>query len=148
MLSYNTYRPGGPWEYEMFTEVLTFTKYPEKKKFALIHPMAPLHTRNVPDYDNELAKLIDKAVRNLLQRVSAQGWEPFEAYDADSLWAKGRVRYEDGLDIRDRADHKREVEPATVSILCRRRVKYRDSQVTTQRESTTFTSPKQGRSRS
>ena len=37
MLSYNSYRPGGPWEYQMFTEVLTATRYSEKKKYSLIH---------------------------------------------------------------------------------------------------------------
>ncbi len=120
MLSYNTFRPGGPWEYEMFTEVLTLAKYPEKKKFALIHPNAPLHMRRVQDYDSSLARLIDKAARNLLQRVGAQGWEPIDACNADSLWAKGRVRYGDGPGFKGRAGDYGEIEPTTVSILCRR----------------------------
>lgn len=145
MLAYNAYRPGGRWEYEMFTEVLTFTKYPEKKKLAVVHPDASLHTRGVIDYDSELASFIDKAVRNLLQRVSDQGWEPVDAFDAKSLWAKGRVRCEDGPGFQNKADDMREFRLATVSILCRRRVKYRNHQVTAQSESTTFTSPVQGR---
>ena len=91
MLSYNTYRPGDPWEYEMFTEVLTSTRYPEKKKFSPINTNAPLQKARVRDHDSTLASLIDKAARNLLQRVGTQGWEPVDAFDADSLWAKGRV---------------------------------------------------------
>jgi hypothetical protein len=105
----------------MFTEILTIKRYPEKKKIALNHPNAPLHMERVQDYDSKLVRLIDKAVRNLLQRVGAQGWEPVDAFDADSLWAKGRVRYEDGSDFRDRAGENREIEPSTVSIFCRRR---------------------------
>ena len=128
----NTYRPGGPWEYEMFTEVLSLERYPEKKKFALIHPIAPLHMEGVQDYDGELARLIDKAVRNLLHRVGAQGWEPVDAFDADSLWAKGRVRYGYGSGLKASAGENREIEPTTVSILCRRWVKYRNSEVTAQ----------------
>jgi hypothetical protein len=127
MLSYNTYRPGGPWEYEMFTEVLTSTRYPENKKFALIHLNSPLHLGSVPDYDGALARLIDKAARNLLQRVGAQGWEPVDAFDAESLWTKGRVRYGDVSGLRVRVGHHREVEPTTVSIFCRRWVKYGSS---------------------
>lgn len=147
-MSYNAFRLGGPWKYEMFTEVLTSTKYPEKKKFSLIHPNAPLHMTRVRDYNSTRARLIDKAARNLLQRVGTQGWEPVDAFDADSLWAKGRVRYEDGSGFRDRAGDNKEIEPTTVRILCRRWVKFRNSQVTTQSERTTLTSPIQGISRS
>ncbi len=129
MLSYNTYRPEGPWEYEMFTEVLTSTRYPEKKKIALKHSNAPLQIEKVQDYDSNLARLIDKAARNLLQRVGAQGWEAVDAFDADSLWAKGRVRYEDGSDFRDRAGDNREIEPSTVSIFCRRLIQQSSSVV-------------------
>ena len=145
MLSYNAYRPGGSWEYEMFTEVLTFTRFSEKKKLRVINPNAPLYTRSVPDDESELARYIDKAVRNLLQRVSAQGWEPVDAFDADSLCAKGRIRCEVGSSVWNKAGDKREVGPITLSILCRRRVKYSNNQVTVQSESTAFTSPIQGR---
>jgi hypothetical protein len=120
MLPYNTYRPGGLWEYEMFTEVLTVTRYPEKKEFALNDPNAFLQIGRVRDYDSKLARLIDKAARNLLQRVSTQGWEPVDAFDAESLWAKGRVRYEDGSSFRGRAGDTGEIGPTTVSIFCRR----------------------------
>jgi len=116
----NRYTPRGLWEYEMFTEVLTVTRYPEKKQFALNHPNTFLEIGRVRDYDNKLARLIEKAARNLLQRVSAQGWEPIDAFDADSLWAKGRVRYEDGSGFRGRAGETREIGPTTVSIFCRR----------------------------
>ena len=116
----NRYTPRGLWEYEMFIEVLTVTRYPEKKQFALNHPNAFLEIERVRDYDNKLARLIEKAARNLLQRVSAQGWEPIDAFDADSLWAKGRVRYEDGSGFRGRAGETREIGPTTVSIFCRR----------------------------
>jgi hypothetical protein len=118
----NMYSPAGPWEYEMFTEVLTLTRYPEKK-IALIHPNAHLHRGRVPDDGGALAILIDKAARNLLQRVGAQGWEPVDALDAESLWAKGRVRYEAVPGFWSRAGQNREVEPTTVSIFCRRWVK-------------------------
>ena len=114
------YTPRGRWEYEMFTEVLTVTRYPEKKQFALNHPNAFLEIGRVRDYDNKLARLIEKAARNLLQRVSTQGWEPVDAFDADSLWAKGRVRYEDGSSFLGRAGDTREIGPITVSIFCRR----------------------------
>ena len=77
----------------------------------------------VPYNDGTVAKLIDNAVRNLLQRVGVQGWEPVDALDADSLWAKGRVQYEDVSGFWARAVHYREVEPTTVSIFCRRCVK-------------------------
>ena len=116
----NRYTPRGLWEYEMFTEVLTVTRYPEKKQFALNHLNAFLEIGRVRDYDNKLARLIEKAARNLLQRVSTQGWEPIDAFDADSLWAKGRVRYEDGSGFRGRAGETREIGPTTVSIFCRR----------------------------
>lgn len=94
MSSYNTYRPGGPWEYEMFTEVLTLTRYPEKKKLSSIHPDAFTLMERVREYDSTLARLIDQASRNILHRVGALGWEPVDGVDADNLWAKGRVREE------------------------------------------------------
>jgi hypothetical protein len=115
----NLYRPSGPWEYEMFTEILTLTRYPEKK-IALIHPNASLHRGRVLDDGGALSKLIDKAARNLLQRVSAQGWEPVDALDAESLLAKGRVRYEAVPGFWARTGQNREIEPTTVSIFCRR----------------------------
>lgn len=148
MLSYNSYRPGGPWEYQMFTEVLTATRYSEKKKYSLIHADAFLPMARVRDYDSSLARLIDRAARNLLQRIEAQGWEPVDAFDADSLWAKGRVRVEDESCCQDGAGDTKGIELTTVSILCRRWVKFRHTQVTTQSESTTLTSPIQGRSSS
>ena len=117
------FRPGGLWEYEMFTEILTVTRYPEKKKFALINPIAPLSIQKVPDDDGGLAKLIDKAARNLLLRIEAQGWEPVDAFDADSLWARGRVRYGEVPGLWDRAVDNRKIELTTVSIFCRRWVK-------------------------
>ena len=116
----NMYTPKGLWEYEMFTEVVSVTRYPEKKQLALNHPHAFLQIRRVQDYDSKLARLIDRAARNLLQRVSAQGWEPVDAFDAESLWAKGRVRYEDGSGFRGRAGDTGEIGPMTVSIFCRR----------------------------
>ena len=121
MLSYNTYMPDILWEYEMFTEVLTSTRYPEKKKFSLSHSNAPL-TWQIPEYNSTLARLIDNAAINLLHRVGTQGWEPVDAFDADSLWAKGRVGYEDGSGFLERAIDTKEIEPTTVSILCRRGV--------------------------
>ena len=129
MLSYNTFRPGGHWEYEMFTEVITSTRYPEKKSFALIDPDAPPHMGRIQDYDSRLARLIDKAARNLLQRISAQGWEPVDAIDTDSLWAKGRVRFKDGAGFKAIADDTREIEPTTVSIFCRRLIQQSSSVV-------------------
>ena len=120
MLSYNTYRPGDLWEYEMFTEVLTSTRYPEKKKLSLSHSNAPLHMASIREYNSTLAGLIDNAARNLLQRVGTEGWEPVDAFDADSLWANGRVGYEDGSGFLERAIGTQEFEPTTVSILCRR----------------------------
>lgn len=146
-MPYNTFRPGGSWEYEMFTEVLTSSRYPEKK-FARIHQNAPLNKASVQDYDHQLARLIDKAARNLLQRVGDQGWEPVDAVDADSLWVRGRVRYTDEAGFKASAGENKEFEPTTVSILCRRRVKYSNSQVTAQSEGTILTSPIQGKSRS
>jgi hypothetical protein len=116
----NLYTPRGLWEYEMFTEVLTVTKYPEKKQLALNQPNAFLQTEKVQDDESKLARLIDKAVRNLLQRVSVEGWEPVDAFDAESLWAKGRVRYEDGSGFRGRAGDTGAIGPITVSIFCRR----------------------------
>jgi len=138
----NMYRPSGPWEYEMFTEVLTLTRYPEKK-FALIHPNALLHTRRVPDDGGALARLIDKAARSLLQRVGAQGWEPVDAFDADSLWAKGRVRYEDGSGLRGSAGDTGEIGSITVSIFCRRWIN-KEMSSDGQNWSTALTSPIQG----
>ena len=116
----NMYTPRGLWEYEMFTEVVSVTRYPEKKQFALNHPNAFLQIGRVQDYDSKLARLIDRAARNLLQRVSAEGWEPVDAFDAESLWAKGRVRYEDGSGFHSRAGDTGEIGPITVSIFCRR----------------------------
>ena len=121
MLSYNTYRPGGLWEYEMFTEVLTVTRYPEKKELALDQPNALFQLGKVRDYNSKLARLIDKAARNLLQRVSAQGWEPVDTFDAESLLAKDRVRYEDGSGFHSSTADTREIGTITVSIFCRRR---------------------------
>jgi hypothetical protein len=143
MLSYNTYRPGGLWEYEMFTEVLTVTRYPEKKELALDQPNALFQLGKVRDYNSKLARLIDKAARNLLQRVSAQGWEPVDALDAESLWAKGRVRYEDGSGFRERAGDTREIGPTTVSIFCRRWIN-KEMSSDDQNWSTALTSPIQG----
>src|SRR6516164_949361 len=109
------YTPRGFWEYEMFTEVLTVTRYSEKKKLALIHTKAPLNRGSVPDDGGALARLIDKAVRNLLQRVSAQGWEPVDTFDAESLLAKDRVRYEDGSGFHSSTADTREIGTITVS---------------------------------
>ena len=148
MLSYNSYRLGGPWEYEMFTEVLTSTRYPDKKKLSMTHSNAPLQMTRIREYNSTLARLIDTAARNFLQRIEAQGWEPVDAFDADSLWAKGRVRVEDKSCCQDGAGDTKEIELTTVSILCRRWVKFRHTQVTTQSESTTLTLPIQGRSSS
>ena len=83
----NMYTPRGLWEYEMFTEVLTVTKDPEKKQLALNQPNAFLQTGRVLDEDCNMARLIDKAARYLLQRVSVEGWEPVDAFDVESLWA-------------------------------------------------------------
>lgn len=125
-MSYNRYKPDGPWEYEMFTEVLTASRYPEKE-FALFHPNDQLPVGKIQDYDHQLARLISKAARNLLLRVGDQGWEPVDAVDADSLRAKGRVRYGEMPDLKNRADSSNKVEPATVHIFCRRRVQLRSS---------------------
>jgi hypothetical protein len=125
-MSYNRYSQEGPWEYEMFTEVLTAWSYPEKK-FALIHPNDQLPMGMVQDYDHQLARLIEKAARNLLQRAGEQGWEPVDAVDADSLLANGRVRFEGMRDLKERADGGKKVEPTTIHIFCRRRVQLRSS---------------------
>jgi hypothetical protein len=123
-----SYRPDERWEYEMFTEVLTSARYPVKK-FALIHPDDHLSMGKVQDYDRQLARLIDKAVRNLLQRAGDQGWEPIEAVDAESLWAKGRVRFGDTLDSEDSIDGSRMVELTTIHIFCRRRIQLKRNAV-------------------
>ncbi len=128
-MSYNPYGLDVPWEYEMFTEVLTSTRYPEKKKFVIIQSNDHLPVETVQIYDCQLARLIDKAVRNLLQRAGDQGWEPVDAVDADSLWTKGRVRYREEPDSKDSADGSRKIEPTTVHIFCRRLIQQRSSLV-------------------
>ena len=120
--------PDERWEYEMFTEVLTSGKYPEKK-FALFHTDVHLPMGKIQDYDRQLAGLIDKAVRNLLQRAGDQGWEPIDAVDAESLLTKGRVRYEEMPDAKDSADGSRIVELTTLHIFCRRRIQLRSNAI-------------------
>lgn len=128
-MAYNPYELDERWEYEMFTEVLTSRRYPEKQKFVLIHPYDHLSTRKVQDIDRQLARLIDKAVRNLLQRAGNQGWEAVEAVDAESLWTKGRVRLREMPEANDSADGSRIVELTTVHIFCRRRIQLRSNTV-------------------
>ena len=125
---YNPYRPDERWEYEMFTEVLTSARYPVKK-FALIHPDDHLSNGKVQDYERQLARLIDKAVRNLLQRAGDQGWEAVDVVDAESLWTKGRVRFREMPNAKDSADGSRIVELTTVHIFCRRRIQLRNNAV-------------------
>ena len=127
-MTYNPYRPDERWEYEMFTEVLTSVRYPVKK-FALIHPDDHLSNVKFQDYDRQLARLIDKAVRNLLQRAGDQGWEAVDAVDAESLWTKGRVRFREMPNAKDSTDGSRIVELTTVHIFCRRRIQLRNNAV-------------------
>ena len=128
-MSYNPYRPDGLWEYEMFTEVLTSTRYPEKKKFVIIQSNDHLLVGTAQVYDRQLARIIDKAARNLLQRASDQGWEPVDAVDANSLWTKGRVRYKEAPDSKDSAVGRRKIELTTIHIFCRRPIQQRSSLV-------------------
>ncbi len=126
-MSYNPYRSDEPWEYEMFTEVLTSAKYPEKKQYALTHPNDYLLAGKVQGLDHQLVRLIDRAVRNLLRRAGDQGWEPVDSIDAGSLWTKGRVRFGEAPDSTDNSDSSRIVELTTVNIFCRRRRQLRSN---------------------
>ncbi len=123
-MPYNPYEPDERWEYEMFTEVLTTARYPEKK-FALIHAQNQLSTGKVQNYDRQLARLIEKAARNLLQRAGSQGWEPVDAVDAESLWTKGRVRFGEMPATEGSINDIRIVELTTIHIFCRRRIELR-----------------------
>ncbi len=124
-MPYNPYKPDERWEYEMFTEVLTSARYPVKKNFALIHSHDQLSMVKGQDFDRQLARLIEKATQNLLQRAGDQGWEPVDAVDAESLWTKGRVRFGEVPDSKGNVDGCRIVEITTVNIFCRRRIQLR-----------------------
>ncbi len=125
-MPYNPYEPDKRWEYEMFTEVLTTSRYP-KKKFALIHSQDQLPMGKVQNYDRPLSRLIEKAARNLLQRAGSQGWEPVDAIDAESLWTKGRVRFGEMPVPEDGTHDSRAVELTTIHIFCRRRIQPRSN---------------------
>ena len=126
-MSYNPFNPDERWEYEMFTEVLTPGKYPVKKQFAMLHSDNQLTIGNVQDDDHQLTRLIEKAVRNLLQRAGNQGWEAVDTVDADSLLTKGRVRFGEAFDTEDRSDGSSIVELTTIHIFCRRRIQFRNN---------------------
>lgn len=127
-MAYNPYELDERWEYEMFTEVITSARYPVKN-FALIHAHDRLSMGKGPDDDRQLSRLIEKAVRNLLQRAGDQGWEPVDAVDTESLWTKGRIRFGEVHDTEDRIDGNRMVELTTIHIFCRRRIQIRSNAV-------------------
>ena len=124
-MAYNPYELDERWEYEMFTEVLTPARYPVKKNYALINSLDQLSTGKVHDYDRHLIRHIEKAAQNLLRRAGDQGWEAVDAIDAESLWAKGGIRFGEVTDSEGRIDCNRIVELTTVHIFCRRRIQIR-----------------------
>jgi hypothetical protein len=124
-VAFNPYELDERWEYEMFTEVLTSARYPVKKNYALIHSLDQLSMGKVQDYDRHLVKLIEKAAQNLLRRAGDQGWEPVDAIDAESLWAKGRIHFGEVTDSEGRIEGSQIVELTTVHIFCRRRIQIR-----------------------
>jgi hypothetical protein len=128
-VAYNPYELDERWEYEMFTEVITSARYPEKKHFAMIHSLDQLAMGKVQNYDRQLVKLIEKAAQNLLRRAGDQGWEPIDAVDVESLRAKGRIRFGEVTDSEGRIDGSRAVELTTIHIFCRRRIQIRSNAV-------------------
>jgi hypothetical protein len=115
-----TGRATGRWEYQVFSETLGLNKYPENKKFWLDRPDGPWNIGRCPSW--ELAELIDKAARNLVQRVGAEGWELAEPYDANSLWCNRRVSYKDVSGFLDwiSANTSQTIVPTAISINFRR----------------------------
>jgi hypothetical protein len=126
-VSYNPNRPDRRWEYEMFTEVLTSARYPEKKLFFIIQADDHQPIEKTQDYDSRLIHFIEKAARNLLRRAGDQGWEPVDAIDAKSLWTKGRVRFGEMPNSKDSIDGSRTVELIALNIFCRRRIQMRSN---------------------
>ncbi len=74
------------WEYHDFVEEFDM-------KSSVVYGSRPTWERGLPE--PSLRWPIERAAERLLKRVSPYGWEPMEPIDADSLWEKGHVLYQD-----------------------------------------------------
>jgi hypothetical protein len=69
------------WEYKVFTGYL----YDAEILIDAVYPECPL--------PYEMRVFVDAGVNILLYRLDAQGWEPAEPTDSESLWKAGQITY-------------------------------------------------------
>ncbi len=78
-------QPALPWKYQEFSQTLGNAAVTDTFVYGGINASGAMDPRQ--------AAVINEGVRLLLDRVSAEGWEPAEAIDATSLAKSGKVSW-------------------------------------------------------